>query len=113
MPLPTASQVKIARSQNKTRKGGLGNHWVTGHQKLIKNYKVGFWWLRWSLCDILHMVQSMAWPLVVLCVNLFTLMSLHVQDVRMQSLEMEGGKIKVSLKLCPHQGLLQSPRPFS
>ena len=33
-------QVKIARSQNKTRRHGLGNHWVTGHQKLIKHYKV-------------------------------------------------------------------------
>ncbi|MEW5316398.1 MAG: hypothetical protein WDW38_007774 [Sanguina aurantia] len=32
-------QVKIARSQNKTRRHGLGNHWVTGHQRLIKNYK--------------------------------------------------------------------------
>ncbi|GAX78625.1 hypothetical protein CEUSTIGMA_g6064.t1 [Chlamydomonas eustigma] len=34
-----AYPVKIARSQNKTRRHGLGNHWVTGHQKLIKNYK--------------------------------------------------------------------------
>ena len=31
--------VKVARSQNKTRRHGLGNHWVTGHQKLSKSYK--------------------------------------------------------------------------
>ena len=37
---PPFTQVKIARSQNKTRRHGLGNHWVTGHQKLIKHYKV-------------------------------------------------------------------------
>lgn len=34
-----AAQVKVARSQNKTRRHGLGNHWVTGHQRLIKHYK--------------------------------------------------------------------------
>jgi hypothetical protein len=32
-------QVKIARSINKTRKHGLGNHWVTGHQRLVRHMK--------------------------------------------------------------------------
>eukprot|EP00798_Chlamydomonas_sp_ICE-L_P019431 gene19431-26089_t len=35
----TYAQVKIARSQNKSRKHGLGNHWITGHQRLIRHYK--------------------------------------------------------------------------
>ncbi len=39
-PCIMVPQVKVARSQNKTRRHGLGNHWVTGHQRLIRNYKV-------------------------------------------------------------------------
>ena len=40
LPTLPPEQVRICRSRNASRRSGVGNHWLTGHQRHVRDYKV-------------------------------------------------------------------------